>query len=236
MTPTARPAFCYQTLEVMALIRERYTGERRRAAVAIYQAMTEVANEQRDAGGRNGFEAPRRRIADYAGVTVRTLDAYAQDFERLGILTVERRRDGRLNLPNLWQLHETPGAATGTRATDGGSANGCATPLAQPDTPPSRSQTHHPGAANSTPVQEGEEVQEPPRPPQGGRARDSDRFREQIAAWSPRAFPEAAQHPQLLQAVEQAIHQGGERTHDGVRGFLARHWRQIPIHAVEPVE
>ncbi len=216
-----RAPFCWQTIAAMAVIRERFTGEERRAAVAIYQAMTEVANELRHAGGRDGFEAPRRRIADYAGVTVRTLDKYVRAFEAAGVLQVEHRRDGRLNLPNIWRLVEPDG----TGATNGGSANDCATP-GQPTAPPSRNQQHHPGATNSTPLQEVEEKEELPLAPsraRGNRQRDHQRFERECRAYAAKHFPdlEADGPAAVKQASENgAIHLGH------AQAFIDHWWRR----------
>src|SRR4051812_33780970 len=102
VTDERRPAFCYQELDAMRIIRGTFEGKSRQAAVAIYQALTEVANEERWRGGRDGFAAGRRRIAEYAGVGLATFDRYARRFEELGLVRVTRRREGEANLPNTW--------------------------------------------------------------------------------------------------------------------------------------
>ena len=57
-------------------------------ALAIYSALAEIANEARS----DDFTATRQRVADYAGVTDRTLDRYARELERLGLRLAERSR------------------------------------------------------------------------------------------------------------------------------------------------
>lgn len=174
--------FCYQTIAARAAIRTHFghvepaepargcdrrlgcvAGCRfaeRSTASAVYDALTEIANELR--GRDAGFSAPRRRVADYAGVTTRTLDKYAREFEVIGVLRVDRRRVGGLNLPNVWHLVEPDGGET-----SGGSASDFSTPgetsdttLAKPATPPSGNQRHQGGETSDTPFQE--EQQEPP--------------------------------------------------------------------------
>jgi hypothetical protein len=100
------PPFCWQSLAAHAAIRSRFEGEERATAIAIYTTLTYVANEQRR---REGIEASRTDIATLAGRSVRTVDRYAEIFEDLGIVRVARRRDGGLNLPNLWTLIEPGG-------------------------------------------------------------------------------------------------------------------------------
>jgi len=156
-----RAPFCYQTLAAVNAIRARFpisrehpTNRERTVAQAIYLALTFEANEQRR---RDGFRASRKRIAELAGTSDRTLDRYVAIFEELGLLEVERQRerDGGMHLPNLWTLIEQTGSEApslpakeprhgGERASPGVAKLGAPT-------------TEEGG-------QEGEEGQPPPRP------------------------------------------------------------------------
>lgn len=98
--------FCYQTLAATAAIRERFDGKERTTALALYQAMTELANEAR----AREFEVSRAELAEAAGVSVPTVDRYGKAFVEIGLLVIEKRSDGRGgNLPNVWFLVEGEG-------------------------------------------------------------------------------------------------------------------------------
>lgn len=105
-----RVAFCFQTIEALSAIRASFTGAKRSTALAIYLTFTEIANQKGGVGARSGFEATRSEIADAAGVSPDTLDRYAREFAKLGLLVVERRTAGAVNLPNLWALVDPDGA------------------------------------------------------------------------------------------------------------------------------
>lgn len=130
-----RPPFAYQELVATAIIRLAFEGQKRMAALAIYQTMTEVANEARArVNGDSPFEAERKRLADLAGCSPDTIDRYTTRFIELGLLDVERRRQGSLNLPNLYTLltpepppdggGRTPAATPGTAAPTPGGEGG----------------------------------------------------------------------------------------------------------------
>jgi hypothetical protein len=104
-----RPPFCFQTLDATAAIRERFDGVRRGTAIAIYATLTEVANEIGGADARESFEATRKRIAEMVGISVDTLDRYVRILEQIGLIAVERRTAGSVNLPNVWHLCDPPG-------------------------------------------------------------------------------------------------------------------------------
>lgn len=92
--------FSWQSVNAMRSIRATFHKRERTIAVAIYQAFTEAANLQR--GGK--FKATRTLLAELAGVSVRTLDLYAQRFEELGLIKITKSKSGKLNLPNDWEL------------------------------------------------------------------------------------------------------------------------------------
>lgn len=109
----SRVGFCYQELPALRILHKRFLGKQRNTALGIYQAMTYVANARRS---RDGFAAARGELADLAGVSKRAIDAYAAEFVSLGLLEVERRKEGEVNLPNLWTIC-TPGAPEDTRGS-----------------------------------------------------------------------------------------------------------------------
>jgi hypothetical protein len=106
-----RPPFCYQTVATLAVVREAFTGQHRPLALAIYTTLTEVANEVGGEAARESFEATRKRIAELAGVSLQTLDRYVKRMEEFGLVEVERRQVGGVNLPNVWHLSDPPGSA-----------------------------------------------------------------------------------------------------------------------------
>lgn len=102
MRDIRKAPFCWQSVLATRMLRRRFEGKERTTALAIYQALTEVANEKRE----QSFRASRAQIADYAGVSKPTLDRYAGLFTEMGLLTVARQKKGAENLPNLWTLVE----------------------------------------------------------------------------------------------------------------------------------
>lgn len=110
--------FTWQSVNATSLLRAMYSGKKRTTAIAIYQAMTEVANSVRS----GKFKAARAELADYAGVTSRTLDDYAAEFQDAGLIAVTKTRNGRLNDPNTWELLEPPMGVKPVHP-DGGEAN-----------------------------------------------------------------------------------------------------------------
>ena len=247
VTDGRRAPFCYQTIGALVLLRATFEGERRATALAIYCAMTEVANELRHNGGREGFEAPRKRIAEYAGVGVRTLDKYAAEFAKAGLLKIKRRSVNGLNLPNLWVLCE-PKTATGTQ---GAGSAGVAQPealaqpnaVAQPETLPTvvaLAQTdavarsmRGGSAARDTPVKEDLQEDHPPDPPQAGGEnttlvaprkkpgngkRIAERHKTEMAAWAARHFP-GADPAAVGSVVGQLTPDWGEPTPSVVRAY-----------------
>jgi hypothetical protein len=110
-TQDRRAPFCFQTIAALEVVREAFTGQHRPVALAIYTTLTEVANEVGGAHARESFEAARKRIANLAGVSLQTLDKYVKRMEEFGLVEVERRQVGAVNLPNVWHLSDPPGSA-----------------------------------------------------------------------------------------------------------------------------
>lgn len=109
MRDRRRHAFCYQTHEALDAIRASglFAASRLTTALAVYLVLTEAANRSGGAGAREeGFTATRPEIAELAGISVDTLDRYVADLAKVGLVEVERRREGTVNLPNRWVLPE----------------------------------------------------------------------------------------------------------------------------------
>lgn len=64
----------------------------------------------------------RARIARQAGLSVRTVDAAIKHAEKVGLMTVTRRRDGRVNLTNIYELHDLGGGYIASEEVAGGGA------------------------------------------------------------------------------------------------------------------
>lgn len=101
----------------MKVLRAQFTGPERRTAVAVYHALSEIANEER--GRDAGFSATRTRVADYAGVSKRTLDRFIDRLEGIGLLEVTRRSVGGAHVPNHYALL-SPAAGVATPVPQGG--------------------------------------------------------------------------------------------------------------------
>lgn len=205
MRDQRRVAWCWQSVGALGAIRSILEGKERTTALAIYLAMTEIANEQRAVD--EPFRATRAAIAERAGVTKRTLDRYADIFEKLGLLEVVRRRLGDRNLPNEWALLEPPDVSLAAPP----SGVGC-TGVAQPTTGG--------GAANDTRSQAvpQEELQE-------GRAVSLD-VAERVYAHYVAGKPDAKfkrPDPSARRYVEQALTAGFEEADliAAVDGLLA---------------
>lgn len=118
MRDSRRAPFCWQDLQALALIRDHFEGRQVTTAIAVYVAMTEIANEQRD----DTFTASRAYIAEKAGSSVRTVDDYADGLIECGLLEkTERRTDRTKSLTNVWSLVSPP-EREGVAAARGGAA------------------------------------------------------------------------------------------------------------------
>jgi hypothetical protein len=150
-------AFFKVTVTVAMQLRRHFGGRELTTARAIYDALCEVANQERNNGRPRGeFEAHRGDIAVLAGVTKETLDKYTKRFESIGVLGVDRRRVGKLNLANIWTL-----AYPGGRPVSLASGQTDRPTLANPTGP---------GVADPTgPLTKKEKKEKnPPQPPAGG--------------------------------------------------------------------
>jgi len=82
--------------------------------IAVYATLAELANSARTrtilGGDSEVFTVERRKIAAYAGTSVKTVDRVGAALERMGLLRIERtRRQGDRNLPNRFVLIEGEG-------------------------------------------------------------------------------------------------------------------------------
>lgn len=112
----------------------------RTQAVAVYQALTEIANAQHRTGGREHFEASREEVGEFAGASTKTVDRVALLLKRLGLITLQRR-DGK---PNVWALLTPPevpeeGCDPGTPPSPGPGTGDPGTHPGDPGTPPTTS-------------------------------------------------------------------------------------------------
>lgn len=97
------PPFAWVSRAAIAQLRACFDGRERSTALSIYTALAILSSEQRRAT-HDGIVATRREIADVAGVSDRTIDAYGDRLCAAGLLELERR--GEEGLPNLWTLVE----------------------------------------------------------------------------------------------------------------------------------
>lgn len=104
MRDDRRAPFCWQDVRSLAHIRAHVDRKHRKTALAIYVTMTELANEQRS----DTFTAARATIAERSGSSDRTVDEFADQFIRLGLLKKEERRRAGKSLTNVWTLQSPP--------------------------------------------------------------------------------------------------------------------------------
>jgi hypothetical protein len=111
------PPFVWQSRAAMDVVRHCFDGKERQTAVAIYQAMSTLANDQR---GVNEFTASRKEIAELAGTSDRTIDRYAETFERVGLLEIERTEGGPSTAHSYTLIGDEAGSHRGEAASGGG--------------------------------------------------------------------------------------------------------------------
>jgi hypothetical protein len=79
----------------------------RKAALAIYAALTYWANEERR---YRDFEASREQVAELAGVSLRELYRIVPELERIGVVKRHRSKAGGLHQTTRWTLPRGSGA------------------------------------------------------------------------------------------------------------------------------
>lgn len=229
-----RAPFCWQSVPSLAAIRSGWNppeGKPSKAhGLGVYRALTEIANESRARtafnGESDGFEATRRDIADRAGeLSPQTVDRAVRELERLGLLRVERRRAGEVNLPSLYVLVE-PGQLV-LEQIEGRSQRDLPQPHGSEGGPPSTAQVAPPGRTVQE-VEEGKKTPLTPRKRGGRRRRDLERLDKSHRAFATEHFPEYDPR-----AVASAIHwaakrPGSEVTVETVRVELER----MPVEPV----
>lgn len=140
--------FVWQSVNAMRLIRKSFEKRERTVAVAVYQALTESANLQRN----EKFRATRTFLAELAGVSVRTFDGYAKKFEELGLIRITKTRNGNVNNPNAWELLDL-NFVDAERKISGGVVHPAAPGVVHPAAPGG-------GAANDTQREQPETLEE----------------------------------------------------------------------------
>ena len=92
------PPFAWMGRDVLERLLEAFpAADGRSTALSVYAALSLLASEQR-LGDQQAIQASRRRVAEAAGVSVRTLDSFTKRLECAGLLRVDRSRSGQLNL------------------------------------------------------------------------------------------------------------------------------------------
>ncbi len=127
--------FCWQAKTELRQLRAYYSGERlkqRATALAIYQALTEIASNQ---GRSDRAETFVQTIVELTGTSESTIKRYLRDFEEdIGLIRVERRKaEDRVSMANIYSLlsidgggstDEPGGVIDRTEARRGGSTSG----------------------------------------------------------------------------------------------------------------
>lgn len=102
-----RQQFGFQYLDDLRAIRASCPKANLTSALAVYLVLTELAAEQYRSGGREGFVASRKAVAEAAGVSLPTLDKAIKRLADVHLIGIERRREGTTDLPSRYCL--TPG-------------------------------------------------------------------------------------------------------------------------------
>ena len=103
--------FVWQDMKTMWFIRENFIGKKRTTAIAIYQTLTELASDlgRKRRRPTNQFPAHLKTIAERSGKSVSSIKRYALQFNKLDLISWESRRNGKMNMANIWKLHDFPG-------------------------------------------------------------------------------------------------------------------------------
>lgn len=99
-----RAPFCWQNLDDLEAIRSRCPRANLSTTLAVYTTLTEMASKHHRNGGRAGFLETRNRIAELAGVSVRTADGALSRLAEFGLIGIEKRSEGRTRLPSRYCL------------------------------------------------------------------------------------------------------------------------------------
>jgi len=111
-----RPPFWYVTHDAIDTLHDVFpVGEGRKDAMAVCAALAALASRCRGRGGGDGFEATRTDVAEYAGVSLSTLDRVSRRMADAGLLTVEAEYR---TAPKTWTLLDAPSARTAQAAAD----------------------------------------------------------------------------------------------------------------------
>lgn len=106
--------FCWQAKTELRQLRAYYSGERlkqRATALAIYQALTEIASNQ---GRSDRAETFVQTIVELTGTSESTIKRYLRDFEEdIGLIRVERRKaEDRVSMANIYSLLSIDGGGS----------------------------------------------------------------------------------------------------------------------------
>lgn len=216
------PPFAWVGLDALRTIRDRVPPAKQEGARNALLGLAEAASRRHDAHHRQGETA--KALAALTGKSERRLRDFLRELEVIGLVRIQARQDaaGR-DLPTHYVLCD----AGSDESSD------------PPDTP---ADTAAPAAAPPKRARvkaQKKEGESPPIPPRGanpagagGRSRDLDAYRIEVAAWIHTHLPIVSDHPQCVQAVDQAL-RAGKRTPDDVEAFLDQWWPQITGHDPE---
>lgn len=162
-----RAPFCWLELDALELI-DGMPAQHRNTARSVYLAFAQLAARRLD-GQHRGFEASRRELAEAAGVSVRTIDAYTKRLADLALVGIERQAAHNGASKSSVYVLTSPSEA----AIEGGAT--IAPSPVQPLHPGGSPLLHGEGATECTPsrarpdaVKKEQKEENPPNPPQEG--------------------------------------------------------------------
>lgn len=168
-------------------------------------------------------------LAASMGINPKALRQHMQDLARVDLLEIHRRGQG---LPNAYVVHLPDGHLA---VVEGPPQNG-QNARSRTDDPPALERSESTGPIKEPFEDVGGEVdkstspQDPPRPPQGGRARDRATYLDQLKAWVRDAFgPDHLDG--RVKAIDQALRMTDARTVDELRDFLTTWFPQYATEA-----
>src|SRR5581483_3823858 len=110
-----RLPFFMVTKVATAAIRGELQSRRGQAALAVYVAIVECANDARS----DHFEKSRKEIAARGMVETKPLDRYVSVLEDLELIRVERVQEGGWHRPNRWTLTDPRGGDSDDPTSNG---------------------------------------------------------------------------------------------------------------------